>query len=83
MKNSDKGTDITKHELFDILDADADDSEEEHIDAIELINKYGTYNIQPTANTKNVFPLISQGLSETWKPDEPRNKRGKSKGKKQ
>ncbi len=31
--------------------------------SFELINKYGTYNIQPTADTLNTFPAISQGLS--------------------
>lgn len=31
-------------------------------DVFELINKYGTYNIQPTAETENSFPKISQGL---------------------
>ena len=31
-------------------------------DVYELINKYGTYNIQPTAETENSFPKISQGL---------------------
>ena len=25
----------------------------------DLINRYGTYNIQPTADTENVFPLIA------------------------
>lgn len=30
----------------------------------ELINKYGTYNIQPTADTSNEFPAISHGLSK-------------------
>ena len=33
-------------------------------DAFELINQYGTYNIQPTADTENVFPAIAQGLAE-------------------
>ena len=28
----------------------------------DLINRYGTYNIQPTADTENVFPLIAPGL---------------------
>ena len=28
----------------------------------ELINQYGTYNIQPTAETENPFPAIAQGL---------------------
>ena len=31
-------------------------------DVFELINKYGTYNIQPTAETENSFPKISQAL---------------------
>lgn len=31
-------------------------------DCFELINRYGTYNIQPTSDTKNIFPAIAQGL---------------------
>lgn len=31
-------------------------------DCFALINKYGTYNIQPTADTANPFPAIAQGL---------------------
>ncbi len=30
----------------------------------ELINKYGTYEIQPTADTLNDYPSIAQGLSQ-------------------
>ena len=30
--------------------------------AFEMINKYGTYNIQPTAESGNEFPEIAQGL---------------------
>lgn len=30
----------------------------------ELLNVYGTYNIQPTANTENFFPAIAQGLKK-------------------
>lgn len=33
-----------------------------NLNAFELINKYGTYNIQSTADTENEFPKISQGL---------------------
>ena len=29
-----------------------------------MLNKYGTYEIQPTADTDNTFPAISQGLSK-------------------
>ena len=36
-------------------------------DCADLVNKYGTYNIQPTSDTENVFPLIAPGLSEQWK----------------
>ena len=31
-------------------------------DCFELINRYGTYNIQPTSDTNNIFPSIAQGL---------------------
>ena len=30
--------------------------------AFELLNKYGTYEIQPTAESDNDFPKIAQGL---------------------
>lgn len=30
--------------------------------AIEMVNKYGTYEIQPTADSDNEFPAIAQGL---------------------
>lgn len=37
-------------------------------DAQDAVNKYGTYNIQPTADTENLFPQISHGLPKQ-KPD--------------
>lgn len=30
----------------------------------EMVNKYGTYEIQPTGETANSFPTIAQGLSK-------------------
>lgn len=30
--------------------------------SFDLVNKYGTYEIQPTADTDNPFPKIAQGL---------------------
>ena len=33
----------------------------------DLVNQYGTYEIQATTNTENVFPLIGHGLPEQWK----------------
>ena len=38
-------------------------------DATEQVNKFGTYNIQPTADTANLFPAIAQGL-----PTRPKRK---------
>lgn len=32
--------------------------------AEELVNKYGTYEIQPTADSENAFPAIAQGLAK-------------------
>ena len=36
-------------------------------DCADLVNKYGTSNIQPTADTENLFPMIAPGLPEEWK----------------
>lgn len=33
----------------------------------EMVNKYGTYEIQPTADTENEFPTIAQGLPKKAK----------------
>jgi hypothetical protein len=35
-------------------------------DCFDLVNQYGTYNIQPTVDTENTFPLIGQGLPKKW-----------------
>ena len=33
----------------------------------DLVNQYGTYNIQRTADTENTFPLISHALPTQWR----------------
>lgn len=33
-------------------------------EATEQINKFGTYNVQPTADTENLFPAIAHGLPD-------------------
>ena len=33
-------------------------------DSFEQVNKYGTYNIQPTNDSDNEFPSISQALAK-------------------
>ena len=38
----------------------------------DMINKYGTYEIQPTADTDNEFPCIAQG-----NPSKPKTKEEK------
>ncbi len=30
--------------------------------AEDVVNKYGTYNIQPTADTDDFFPTIAEGM---------------------
>ena len=32
----------------------------------DIVNKYGTYNIQPTADSDDLFPLIAHALPEQW-----------------
>lgn len=39
--------------------------------AFELINKYGTYNIQPTNDSDQKYPEIAQGLPKN-QPKKPR-----------
>ena len=36
-------------------------------DSFDMVNKYGTYNIQPTNDTDNTFPAIAQGISKKHK----------------
>ncbi len=36
-------------------------------DSFELINKYGTYNVQPTNEQENRFPAIMQALPKRWR----------------
>ncbi|MBQ4154637.1 MAG: hypothetical protein IJE01_05540 [Clostridia bacterium] len=43
-------------------------------DSFEMVNKYGTYEIQPTNSTENAFPKIAQGLAKE------ENRRVKKKG---
>ncbi len=33
----------------------------------DLINQYGTYNIQPTADSDHMFPMIAPGLPRHWR----------------
>ncbi len=33
----------------------------------DLVNRYGTYNIQPTSDTENLFPLVGPALPKRWR----------------
>lgn len=46
--------------------------------AFEMVNRYGTYEIQATSDTENMYPAIAQGFNkEIIKTDRenPRSKR--------
>lgn len=36
-------------------------------DCWDMVNKYGTYEIQPTNESENDYPSIAQGLPRDWK----------------
>ena len=41
----------------------------------DMINKYGTYNIQPTGDTENDYPQIAQGLARETAEKRERTRR--------
>lgn len=45
------------------------------VDAFEMVNAYGTYEIQRTADTKNEYPAIAQGFNKKLKITDGENKR--------
>ena len=47
---------------------------EEDKTAFELVNQYGTYEIQPTANTENQYPAIAQGFNKNIIQTDRQNK---------
>ncbi len=58
-------TDRHKEETADALKAQARFGQPE--DVSDLLNRYGTYNIQPTNEQENPFPAIAQGLPKAWR----------------
>lgn len=65
--------DLTKEEYLSVVRADQADSGEESKSVFDLVNEYGTYEIQRTADTSNVFPAIAQGYSRQWRFDKAKN----------
>ncbi|MEE1002269.1 MAG: hypothetical protein U0L17_00795 [Acutalibacteraceae bacterium] len=58
-KNKKNNDNKTKHEINMEMSVTAIAGEPET--AFDMVNKYGTYEIQPTADTDNEFPAIAQG----------------------
>ncbi len=46
----------------DIFEVAANPVYDQPLDSMEMINKYGTYEIQPTNDSGQDFPKIAQGL---------------------
>lgn len=45
------------------IDISSRNTSEEPETVFDMVNKYGTYNIQPTAVTENLFPQIAHGTA--------------------
>lgn len=49
---------------------DVNDFPGEPESCFDLVNRYGTYNVQRTTDTNNIFPLIGPALPKAWKKKE-------------
>ena len=45
--------------------------------AFEMVNRYGTYEIQATSDTENMYPAIAQGFNKEIIKSDRDNPRGK------
>ncbi len=63
MKKENKNRNKDAGRLNEATEAIIDDPETPY----EMVNKYGTYEIQPTAETEKAFPTIAQGLPKNTK----------------
>ena len=65
-----KAKDKRKHEKRLAYDATPTAHDPDGMDGcLEQINRYGTYNVQDTNDTDNVFPAIAQGLPKDFDPE--------------
>lgn len=69
---SDKGDESVRSENKQVINEPLLEISAEPFDrtpdtCIEMINAYGTYEIQPTADNENDFPAIAQGTPKEWK----------------
>ena len=64
--------------VFDSLDVASVPIVDDPETPYEMVNKYGTYEIQPTAETDKDFPTIAQGMPRKGrKPTVKKTKRPK------
>ena len=56
-----------KHKLAHDITPDVHQFHAAPEDIHDIINGWGTYNIQATSDTENLFPLIGPGLPQKWK----------------
>lgn len=47
--------------------------------AYDMVNQYGTYEIQTTADTDNVYPAIAQGFNKKMVKTDRQNMHGNTK----
>lgn len=47
---------------------------EQHKTSFDMVNAYGTYEIQPTADTDNQYPCIAQGFNKQIIKNDCQNK---------
>ncbi len=47
--------------------------------AFDAVNNYGTYNIQPTADTENTYPTIAQGYHPAILKSDGENRKAEKK----
>ena len=52
--------------------------QEESKNAVDLVNEYGTYEIQPTCDTENQYPAIAQGYNRKIVQTDRQNKHFKN-----
>ena len=46
--------------------------------AFDMVNRYGTYNIQSTAETENAYPAVAQGYNRKIMKTDRQNKKSDS-----
>lgn len=66
-------------ETPDVVPNEKQNTDAEEKNAFDMVNSYGTYEIQPTADTDNLFPAISQGFNKKITKNNPQKASRKNK----